>query len=119
MARFRSHGWEPKELKVYWNSQQLEDLCPKSDTDNSKKIEGNDEKEIQEEKTNVQANIEDLPEYDPSDADAVQLLRQNPVSNRNYECEIKYVHNGIERAVFDVPEDAQLIVLNFAVSFFF
>ncbi len=91
MARFRSHGWDPKELKVYWNFQQLEDLRPKSDT-------------------------EYLPAHDPSDADAVLALRQNPVAKRNFDCKIEYINKGIELAVFDAPKDVQLIVLNFAVS---
>lgn len=99
MSRFRSRGWKPEELKLYWNSQQLEDLCPKSPVENTA--------------TN------DLPPHDPSDADAVQALLQNPVSKRNFNCQIEFIHNGIEKAVFDAPKDAQLIVLNFAVSLIF
>lgn len=92
MSRFRSQGWEPNELKIYWNAKQLENLCPK------------------EEKN-------DLPPHDPSDADVIVALRQYPVSKRNHDVTITYVNKGIEKAVFDAPEDAQLIVLNFAVSY--
>ena len=86
ITRFRSQGWQPEELKLYWNVEQIENLCH-----------------------------EEL-ECDPSDTDAVSALRQNPVSKRNHQCQITYVNKGIEKAVFDVPEDAQIIVLNFAVS---
>jgi hypothetical protein len=98
MARFRSHGWEPKELKVYWNAKQLENLCPKD--------EQTDDKDIS-------------PPHDPSDSDVVRALRECPVSKRDHAGEITYVNKGIEKAVFDVPEEAQIIVLNFAVSYFF
>jgi hypothetical protein len=94
MTRYRSHGWDPTELKIYWNEKQLENLCPKNDTNN-----------------------ENLPPHDPSDADVVRALRQYPVSQRNHDVKISYIHKGIEKAVFDAPEDAQLIVLNFAVSY--
>jgi hypothetical protein len=103
MARFRSHGWDPKELKIYWNLQQLENLCPKPDAEENDKNDVNNEE----------------PEHDPSDADVVLALRQYPVSKRNYDCKIKYINTGIENAVFDAPEHAQLIVLNFAVSLLF
>ena len=92
MSRFRSQGWEPNELKLYWNATQLENLCPKEDKN-------------------------DPPTSDPSDADVVVALRQYPVSKRNHDVKISYIHKGIEKAVFDAPEDAQLIVLNFAVSY--
>ncbi|CAF3373876.1 unnamed protein product [Rotaria sp. Silwood2] len=74
-------------LKLYWNVNQIENLCPES----SGKIP-----------------------YDPSDEDAVENLRQFPVSERNHNGRITYVTNGIEKAVFDVPENAQIILLNFA-----
>ncbi|CAF1149942.1 unnamed protein product [Didymodactylos carnosus] len=94
MTRFRENGWEPDELKVYWNAEQLEILCPKDD----------------------QLDKEDgrLPPHDPSDVDVVEALRQCPVSKRNHAGKITYVNNGIEKAVFDVPRNAQIIVLNFA-----
>ncbi len=106
MAHFRSQGWDPNELKVYWNSQQLEDLCPKPDAE---------EKQVEEKN---ETKSENLPAHDPSDADVVLALRQYPVAKRNYDCKIEYISKGIEKAVFDAPEDAQLIVLNFAVSLY-
>lgn len=93
MTRFRSQGWQPEELKLYWNVEQIENLCQTCQSENE---------EI---------------ECDPSDVDAVLALRQYPVSKRNHESEITYINKGIEKAVFDAPEDAQLIVLNFAVSY--
>ncbi|CAF3766665.1 unnamed protein product [Rotaria sordida] len=210
MARFRSHGWEPNELKIYWNVQQLENLCPKHETqaeqvevrdeektdvnsetkhtlkDTTKvetKLEKNEEvkneatvdvknesnnevrsevkgesneeakneatveaktesknevrdqvkDELNEEtngeptvetktesnnearsEVNDEAKAENFPPHDPSDADVIRALRQYPVSKRNNAGKITYVNKGIEKAVFDVPEDAQIIVLNFA-----
>ena len=96
MNRFRKNGWEPHELKVYWNEKQLEILCPKDG----------------------QPEDDRKPPHDPSDADVIDALRRNPVSKRNHAGKIAYVNQGIEKAVFDVPEDAQIIVLNFAVSCF-
>ncbi|CAF1136346.1 unnamed protein product [Adineta steineri] len=201
MARFRSHGWDPKDLKVYWNAQQLEDLCPKHEI-NSKQTEEsgktklevnnspNDEDKnkenvladeskdkksnkverklgvenkqsiVEDETINNQCKaevqdgeIEKLVEkmeitdehsnytsdnqceavskidikmnndqigdnnlllHDPSDTDAIQALYEYPVSKRNHGGKITYVNKGIEKAVFDAPKDAQLIVLNFA-----
>lgn len=148
MAQFRSHGWKPNELKIYWNAEQLENLCPKQKAENKKteaKAEVTNETEVDAKAEETKAEVksdetnetkteekqekshevkketdnENLPPHDPSDIDAVLALREHPVFNRNHECTITYVHKGIEKAVFDVPEDAQLIVLNFAVSFIF
>ena len=55
---------------------------------------------------------------DPSDYDAVDNLRQYPVSERNHAGHITYVTNGIEKAVFDIPNSAHIILLNFAVTEF-
>jgi len=93
MAKFREEGFKPEELKIYWNVEQLENLCPKQ---------------------GEQSDI--TPPHDPSDIDAVENLRQFPVSTRNHLGTITYVAKGIEKAVFDIPEDAQIIVLNFAVK---
>ncbi|CAF3082291.1 unnamed protein product [Rotaria sp. Silwood2] len=87
IKKFRENGFDPKELKLYWNVKQIENLCPESS--------------------------EKIP-YDPSDDDAVENLREYPVSERNHSGRINYVTNGIEKAVFDVPENAQIILLNFA-----
>ncbi|CAF1405754.1 unnamed protein product [Rotaria sp. Silwood1] len=150
MSRFRSHGWEPKELKIYWNLQQLENLCPKhetkakqveekdkqnNDVNNQTKLEKNEETkaEVKNENTNeindqmkeepkeevkcetiAELKDDNLPPHDPSDADVVKALREHPVSKRNNAGQINYINKGIEKAVFDIPEDAQIIVLNFA-----
>jgi len=180
MARFRSHGWKPEELKIYWNAKQLENLSPKYETNDKQiqekektkleadddlknnqikeesetKVEESDEvknKELaapvetndnliqKQEKTELKVDddskdetkveesdeiknkhlvVEDdkLPPHDPSDVDVILSLRRYPVSKRNHAGKITYVNKGIEKAVFDAPEDAQLIVLNFAVS---
>ena len=95
MNKFRKNGFSPEELKLYWNAEQLENLCPK-----------------QEEKS------ETMTSYDPSDRDAVENLYKFPVAHRNHAGRISYIHKGIEKAVFDVPETAQIILLNFAVKYF-
>ncbi|CAF3718770.1 unnamed protein product [Rotaria socialis] len=153
MARFRSSGWKPEELKIYWNVQQLENLCPKHETESKKgeeklepKCEAEDNRknettrDMKLEKTEVaieakaerkdaienqmnarptekeksEATNEILSPHDPSDADIIQALRECPVSKRNNAGKITYVNTGIEKAVFDIPETAQIIVLNFA-----
>ncbi len=90
---FRKDGYTPEELKLYWNAEQLENLCPK-----------------QGESSGIK------PPHDPSDADAVENLLRHPVSERNNSGTITYVTKGIEKAVFDVPKESQIIVLNFAVN---
>jgi len=94
MDEFRKDGFKPKELKLYWNAEQLENLCPKQ---------------------GEQADIE--PPHDPSDDDCIENLRRHPVSKRNHRGTIEYINKGIEEAVFDIPDEAQIIVLNFAVKF--
>ncbi|CAF4541004.1 unnamed protein product, partial [Rotaria sp. Silwood2] len=167
MNHFRSHGWEPNELKIYWNVQQIENLCPKHETQPSKQVEETDQdknnvnsetevepqcepehtrkdttkietklekneetkdeatvevksennnevKEQMKDEPNKETKAENLPPHDPSDVDVVQALREHPVSKRNNSRKITYVNKGIEKAVFDIPEDAQIILLNFA-----
>ncbi|UJR20300.1 hypothetical protein I4U23_023431 [Adineta vaga] len=111
MKRFRSEGWDPKELKLYWDVQQLEDLCPKDEIQ-TKVLEEKEKDEIKTE--NEQTNESNTLPCDPSDLDAMEALRQYPVSQRNHATKIEYINKGIEKAVFDAPEDVQLIVLNFA-----
>ncbi|CAF1928026.1 unnamed protein product [Rotaria magnacalcarata] len=89
----RPNGFQSDELKLYWNAEQLEQLCPKAESQLEKFLQ---------------------PLYDPSDADAVEALRQHPVWQRNHHGKITYVTKGIEKAVFDVPKDAQIILLSFA-----
>ncbi|CAF2081649.1 unnamed protein product [Rotaria magnacalcarata] len=87
IKRFRENGFNPKELKLYWNVKQIENLSPESSGKTP---------------------------HDPSDDDALENLREYPVSERNNSGRITYITNGIEKAVFDVPENAQIILLNFA-----
>ena len=93
MEHFRKEGFKDDELKLYWNVEQLENLCPKPGE-----------------------SPEIIPPHDPSDDDAVENLRKNPVSERKHSGKITYVNDGIERAVFDIPDEAQIILLNFAVN---
>ncbi|CAF4685296.1 unnamed protein product, partial [Rotaria sp. Silwood2] len=176
MARFRSHGWKHNELKIYWNVEQLENLCPihetqtkhmeikdeennninsqtkiepKCEAENNRKdttiietkLEKNKEtkdeatvevknenenendndyhvndqmKDEPNEEVKDKAKVENLPSHDPSDVDVVQALLEYPVSKRNNLGKITYVNKGIEKAIFDIPEDDQIILLNFA-----
>ncbi|CAF1446359.1 unnamed protein product [Rotaria sp. Silwood1] len=91
MNKFRQDGFKPEELKLYWNTEQIENLCPKDG-----------------EQTDIK-----LP-HDSSDIDAIENLQKYPVCNRNHHVKIDYINKGIEKAVFDIPENAQIIVLNFA-----
>lgn len=87
MDRSRKDGFKPDELKLYWNVEQLENLCTAS------------------------------PAHDPADLDAIENLRNYPVDQRNHAGTIAYINEGIQTAVFKIPENAQIIVLNFAVEF--
>ncbi|CAF1249717.1 unnamed protein product [Rotaria sp. Silwood1] len=93
MTRTRQNGFQSNELKLYWNAEQLEILCPKFGSQGDKVFQ---------------------PPHDPSDADAVEGLCQYPVWQRNHSGKITYVTKGIEKTVFDVPKDAQIILLSFA-----
>lgn len=92
MKKSRPSGYTDDEIKIYWCIEQVEALC---------------------------ARKEAFPyeiEHEPADAKVVLNLQNNPVENRAYKGEIQYVTKGIQEAVFDVPPDAQIILLNFAVS---
>ncbi len=93
MEKFRRDGFKPQELKLYWNAEQIENLCPKPGEPPASN-----------------------PPHDPSDDDAIENLRQYPVAERKHKGTICYVNEGIQKAVFDVPKGAQIIVLNFAVK---
>ena len=86
MDRSRKDGFKPEELKLYWNVEQLENLCTAPTA------------------------------HDPADLDAVENLRKYPVDQRNHAGTITYVNEGIQKAVFQIPDNAQIIVLNFAVE---
>lgn len=86
MEKSRPNGYEAKELKVYWNYEQIATLCGSPD-----------------------------PPHDPSDRDVIENLHQSPIKQRKNQGKIDYITMGIEKAVFEVPEGAQIILLNFAV----
>lgn len=90
MNKSRPNGFHPNELKLYWNYEQIENLCP--------------EKSIR-------------IECDPSDEDARLNLCQFPVQQRNHRGQITFIHDAIQQAVFNLPSNAQIILLNFAVKF--
>lgn len=158
MARFRSHGWKPEELKVYWNVEQIENLCKQCEAENNDHVDNKKRHELKDadldlkveerealaekisnenttessaeiktdvgnhltvsrkEEIQIESKKATLLQYDPSDVDAVENLRLYPASKRNNAGKIHYVNQGIEEAVFQIPEEAQIIVLNFAVG---
>lgn len=97
MKQYRKEGWKPEELKLYWNLQQIENLCRRNE--------------------NVVLQETNEHMIDPSDKDAYENLRIYPVGKRNHSTNFEFINKGIEQAVFDAPVDVQLIVLNFAVGF--
>ncbi|CAF4314691.1 unnamed protein product [Rotaria sp. Silwood2] len=84
ILKYRQEGFQEKELKLYWNYDQIRDL-----------------------------NKNDC--FNPStDSDTNDALLQSPVNTRQNSGIIKFVQDGIENAVFQVPEGKQVIVLDFA-----
>jgi hypothetical protein len=84
ISKYRSEGFQPEELKLYWNYEQIREL---NKTDR----------------------------YNPTtDSDTNSALLRSPVDTRNNAGKIRFVRSGIEKAVFQVPENKQVIVLDFA-----
>jgi hypothetical protein len=84
ISKHREQGFQLNELKLYWNYNQIRDL-----------------------------NKDDR--FNPiTDSDTHEALIKSPVDTRNNSGEIKFIKSGIEDAVFQVPEDKQVIVLDFA-----
>jgi len=84
ISKYRQDGFRPEELKLYWNYQQIRDL-DKNDC------------------------------FNPiTDNDTHNALLKSPVDKRANSGQIEFVRSGIENAVFQVPEDKQVIVLDFA-----
>lgn len=84
ISRYRSNGFQPNDLKIYWNYNQLQalHLCNR---------------------------------YNPrTDSDARNALRNSPVYQRKHSGTIRFVMSGIQEAVFQIPNDKQIIVLDFA-----
>jgi hypothetical protein len=84
ILKYRQNGFQLEELKLYWNYDQIREL---NKTDRFNPI---------------------------TDSDTHNALLKVPVNTRNNAGEIQFVRSGIEEAVFLVPEDKQVIVLDFA-----
>lgn len=84
ISKYRELGFQPDELKIYWNYDQIRDL---NKTDRFNPI---------------------------TDHDTNAALTKSPVDTRNNSGEIKFIRSGIEDAIFQVPEDKQVVVLDFA-----
>ncbi|CAF3692317.1 unnamed protein product [Rotaria sp. Silwood1] len=84
IARYRKHGFQPNELKIYWNYQQIRDI------------------------------IKDNSYNPVADIDARKSLLEIPVYKRNNRGTFHFITSGIQDAVFHVPKGKQIIVLDFA-----
>ena len=84
ISKYRQNGFLPKELKLYWNYDQIKRL-DQSDQFNS-----------------------------DTDQDSHDTLVSSPVHKRNNAGKVEYIRSGIEDAVFRVPDNHQVIVLDFA-----
>ncbi len=84
ISRYRSNGFQPNELKIYWNYNEIQALA-------------------------------DCNHYNPiTDKDARNALLTSPVHQRKHSGKIQFILSGIQDAVFTVPDDKQVIVLDFA-----
>ncbi|CAF1230464.1 unnamed protein product [Rotaria sordida] len=84
ISKYRQDGFQKDELKLYWNYDQIRDL-----------------------------NKNDR--FNPvTDSDTYNALLKSPVDKRKNSGTIQFIQTGIENAVFQVPEDKQVIVLDFA-----
>jgi hypothetical protein len=84
ISKYHQDGFRPEELKLYWNYDQIKDL-----------------------------NKND--HFNPiTDSDTYNALLKSPVDTRNNSGTIQFVRSSIQDAVFQVPEDKQVIVLDFA-----
>jgi len=81
----RTNGFQPNELKLYWNYEQIRDIIKNDTSFNS-----------------------------ITDTDSRDALLKIPVNERNNTGKIDFLISGIEKAVFKVPKDKQIIVLDFA-----
>jgi len=84
ISKYRQDGFRPEELKIYWNYDEIRDL-------------------------NKNDRFNPITDSDTNDA-----LLKSPVNTRENSGTIEFVRLGIETAVFRVPEDKQVIVLDFA-----
>jgi hypothetical protein len=84
IARHRSGGFRPNELKIYWNYDQIQEIRTCSGYNPI------------------------------TDKDARNALLKWPVAKRKHAGQVRFVISGIQNAVFDVPAGKQAIVLDFA-----
>jgi hypothetical protein len=84
ISKYRQNGFQPQELKIYWNYDEIQDL-----------------------KKSSRYNQE-------TDLDTHTALSISPVDTRDNSGTIKFIKSGIENAVFQVPDNKQVIVLDFA-----
>ncbi|CAF4142826.1 unnamed protein product, partial [Rotaria magnacalcarata] len=84
ISRYRLNGFQPNELKIYWNYNQIQTLASCADY-NAK-----------------------------TDSDAKNSLLTKPVYERRHTGKISFILSGIQDAVFQVPNGKQVIVLDFA-----
>ena len=84
ISYYRSHGFQPHELKLYWNYNELKDL-------------------------NIAQHYNSM-----TDKDSHYALLNSPVHSRKHSGSIRFVQAGIQDAVFQVPYGKQVIVLDFA-----
>ncbi|CAF3361817.1 unnamed protein product [Rotaria sp. Silwood2] len=84
ISQYRSNGFQPDELKIYWNYNQIQSLT-------------------------LFNNYNPITDNDARDA-----LLNSPVHERKHSGIIRFVILGIQDAVFIVPNGKQVIVLDFA-----
>lgn len=84
ISKYRRDGFQPNELKLYWNYEQIRTL-----------------------------NQDDRYNPD-TDSDTHDALQKSPVDTREHDGKIEFVLSGIEEAVFRIPPGKQIIVLDFA-----
>lgn len=84
ISKYRQDGFQPGELKLYWNYEQIRTL-------------------------NQNHHFNPV-----SDSDTYEALTKSPVESRSHEGKVEFVVLGIEEAIFQIPEGKQVIVLDFA-----
>lgn len=84
ISRYRQDGFQMSDLKIYWNYDEINQL-------------------------------KDDDKFNPeTDNDTNQALKQYPVDQRQNNGTIHFLCSGIEEAIFKVPDNKQIIVLDFA-----
>ena len=84
ISKYRGNRFQPAELKLYWNYEQIRTL---NQNDRFNPV---------------------------TDSETHEALIKSPVDSRSQDGKIKFIVSGIEEAVFQVPAGKQVIVLDFA-----